>query len=138
MRLLSLTAVLAGSATFCAVMALAETNAEESIRMVIEDQMAAFQANDTDRAFEFASPAIRAMFADAERFSHMVQQGYPMVWRAQNVRYLGLREEGAHRVQRIMVRDASENIHFLDYRMIEDLGVWRIDGVALLRNAAGA
>ena len=134
MRLLSFTAVLAGSSTLCAVMALADATPETDIRAVISDQISAFQADDVARAFTFASPALRTAFGDADRFGSMVKAGYPMVWRPGDLRFLGLREGEDGKIQRVMIRDQSGHIHFLDYKMIETGEGWTINGVDVLTN----
>lgn len=72
------------------------------------------------------------MFGAAERFGAMVRQGYPMVHRPDEVRYLDLRQEGGRQVQRVMIRDAAGRVHFLDDEMIEAEGGWQINGVRLL------
>jgi hypothetical protein len=59
---------------------LAEPDAR-AVRQVIEAQLEAFAADDAERAFSYASPAIRAQFGDANSFMGMVRGGYPMVLR---------------------------------------------------------
>lgn len=107
------------------------------IEAVIGRQIAAFLAEDVETAFGFASPAIRALFGTPERFGRMVREGYPMVWRPAQVRFLDLREEAGRLRQRVMITDAEGRLHLLDYEMIELDGGWRINGVRILR-AAGA
>lgn len=105
---------------------------EAEIRGVIGDQITAFRADDFGAAFAHASPAIKGIFGTPERFGAMVRQGYPMVHRPDEVRYLGLRQEGGRQVQRVMIRDGQGRVHFLDYEMIEAEGGWQINGVRLL------
>lgn len=105
---------------------------ETDIRSVIGNQITAFQADDFGAAFGFASPTIKGMFGSPERFGAMVRQGYPMVHRPDEVRYLGLRQESGRQVQRVMIRDGQGRVHFLDYEMIEAEGGWQINGVRLL------
>jgi hypothetical protein len=120
--------VVAGVVVF-AGMAMAQ---EADIRGVIGNQITAFQADDFGTAFGFASPNIKGMFGSPERFGAMVQQGYPMVHRPDEVRYLGLRLDSGRQVQRVMIRDGQGRVHFLDYEMIEAEGGWQINGVRLL------
>lgn len=105
---------------------------ETDIRSVIGNQITAFQADDFGAAFGFASPTIKGMFGSPERFGAMVRQGYPMVHRPDEVRYLGLRQESGRQVQWVMIRDGQGRVHFLDYEMIEAEGGWQINGVRLL------
>ena len=125
-----------------AVMAVATlgtqaTAQKEPITGVIGAQIEAFQSDDMGAAFGFASPNIRALFGTPERFATMVEQGYPMVWRPADVRYLELREVAGNLWQRVMVTDDSGGIHMLDYQMIETETGWKLNAVQLLK-APGA
>ena len=132
MRLLSFTAILAGSTTLCAVMAVAQTDPGQSIRSVIDSQMTAFRNDDLSTAFSFASPAIRDLFGSAARFGQMVESGYPMVWRPGSVDYLGLKDIPGGLRQRVMIRDGDGRLHVLDYDMIPAGDGWQINGVRVL------
>lgn len=121
--------------------ALAQTGVPRNadIETTIQRQLDAFLADDVGTAFGFASPAIKGLFGSAQRFGQMVQQGYPMVWRPDSVRYLDLRQERGRLVQRVMITDSQGRLHLLDYQMIPAGGGWQIDGVQVLRApAAGA
>ena len=125
-----------------AVMAVATrgtqaTAQNEPITGVIGAQIEAFRSDDMGAAFGFASPNIRALFGTPERFATMVEQGYPMVWRPADVRYLELREVAGNLWQRVMVTDDSGGIHMLDYQMIETETGWKLNAVQLLK-APGA
>ena len=110
-----------------------------AIEGTIRDQLNAFRADDFETAFGFASPGIRSMFGTSENFGAMVRQGYPMVYRPGEVRFLDLREVAGELRQKVMIRDASGAIHLLDYEMVEGPDGWRIDGVQLLQaDAVGA
>jgi hypothetical protein len=108
-----------------------------AIRTVIRDQIAAFERDDFEQAFGHASPTIQGIFRTPERFGAMVQQGYPMVWRPDDVRFLEIEERGGRYFQPVMIRDAQGALHILDYEMIEGESGWKIDGVRL-REPAGA
>jgi hypothetical protein len=108
-----------------------------AIRMVIRDQIAAFERDDFARAFSHASPTIRDIFRTPERFGVMVQQGYPMVWRPDEVQFLEAEKRGGRVFQPVMIRDGKGTLHILDYEMVEGDAGWKIDGVRL-REPAGA
>ncbi len=108
---------------------------DAAIRQVIDAQIAAFEADDFAAAFEHASPAIRGVFGTPERFGQMVRQGYPMVHRPAELRYLEARDGGRGRLQRVLITDASGRIHLLEYEMIEADGRYLINGVRILRGA---
>ena len=117
----------------------AATEREASIAAVIGAQLDAFLGDDTETAFTFASPNIRALFGTHERFGQMVRDGYPMVWRSESVRLLDLREVSGRLVQRVMVVDQTGRVHLLDYQMVETDSGWKINGVQLVPQAgAGA
>lgn len=115
---------------------IAATAAEASdgaIRDVISKQIDAFLVDDFAAAFRFASPAIKDIFVTPERFGAMVRQGYPMVHRPQDIRFLELREVAGRLWQRVLVIDAEGRAHTLDYQMIETPEGWQINAVHLLR-----
>jgi len=105
---------------------------DQEIQTVIQSQMEAFQARDVGEAFSFASPMIKGMFGTPENFGMMVENGYPMVWNNDEVRYLELREVAGRLWQRVMIRDAAGTVHMLDYQMIQTDDGWQINGVQLL------
>lgn len=105
---------------------------ERDIQSVISQQIEAFQVDDFEQAFTFASPTIQGFFGNSERFGQMVRQGYPMVWRPDTVQYLELREIAGNLWQRVMITDSEGTLHFLDYQMKDVDGMWRINGVQLL------
>ena len=110
---------------------------QEAITGVIDRQIAAFKADDFERAFSFASPNIKRIFRTPDNFGTMVKRGYPMVWRPAEVRYLQLREVAGALWQRVQITDASGRIHLLDYQMIQTEAGWQINAVQLLK-APGA
>jgi hypothetical protein len=105
---------------------------EGEIQSVISSQIEAFQQDDFDQAFSFASPNIQGFFGNSERFGQMVQNGYPMVHRPDSVRYLELREIAGNLWQQVMITDGNGVIHLLDYQMRMIDGMWRINAVQLL------
>ncbi len=108
---------------------------DQPIRETITDQLAAFDAGDTPRAFSYASPTIRSLFGTPENFARMVRQGYPMVWQHGDVKMLDLRSVAGNLWQRVMITDAAGRSHLLDYKMIETPEGWQIDAVQLLPEA---
>ncbi len=105
-------------------------NAE--IEANIKAQMRAFEADDFATAFTFASPNIQQFFRTPENFGAMVRNGYPMVWRPADVRFLELREIAGAHWQKVMVIDGAGQVHLLDYQMIELENGWRINAVQIL------
>ena len=100
---------------------------------MIQSQIEAFLAVDFETAFTFASPNIQGLFGTPERFGMMVRQGYPMVWRPADVRYVELAEIGGQVWQRVMITDQAGAVHMLGYQMIESGEGWQINGVRILQ-----
>ncbi|MEM6479792.1 MAG: DUF4864 domain-containing protein, partial [Pseudomonadota bacterium] len=92
---------------------------DDAIRSTISGQMEAFRADDFERAFSFAAPNIKRMFGTPDRFGMMVRNGYPMVWKNADVRYLELRELGGNLWQMVQIEDQNGGFHYLDYMMVE-------------------
>ncbi|KMK66366.1 hypothetical protein IMCC21224_111216 [Puniceibacterium sp. IMCC21224] len=113
--------------------ALAQTSDNAEIQGTIRSQIDAFLADDLDRAFGYASPTIQGLFGSAGNFGKMVQQGYPMVWRPDDVRFGSLRQIEGNMWQQVIVRDGQGMTHVLDYQMVMQDGEWRIGGVQILQ-----
>ncbi|UWQ35057.1 DUF4864 domain-containing protein [Leisingera sp. M527] len=108
----------------------------EPVTAVIGSQISAFLNNDTETAFSYASPLIRRIFGSPDHFAEMVRQGYPMVWRPAEVRYLDLREVAGSHWQRVMITDTKGRVHLLDYQMVNLESGWKINAVQLLNGHA--
>ncbi len=102
------------------------------IQGTINRQFDAFKADDFVTAFTFASPTLQKFFQTPQNFGRMVTQGYPMVWRPAQVRYLDLRQEGGVYWQKVQITDQKGAYHLLEYRMTETPEGWRINGVQIL------
>lgn len=113
--------------------AVAQDTRNPAIEGTIQRQIEAFLADDFATAFTFASPNIRTLFGTSDNFGAMVRNGYPMVWRPADVRYLDLRTVAGALWQRVMITDAQGRVHMLDYQMVETPDGWQINGVQLLR-----
>ncbi|WP_171130761.1 MULTISPECIES: DUF4864 domain-containing protein [unclassified Ruegeria] len=107
----------------------------DEIEANIAAQIQAFKADDFATAFTFASPNIQRLFQTPENFGAMVRNGYPMVRRPADVRFLELREISGTLWQKVMITDGSGQVHLLDYQMIQRENGWKINGVQLLGNA---
>ncbi len=106
---------------------------EPAIEQTIQRQIDAFLVDDFARAFTYASPSIRLFFGNPDRFGAMVRNGYPMVWRPDEFRFLELREIGGRLWQKVLIRDNTGAVHLLDYEMLQTDDGWRINGVQILR-----
>ncbi|MEM1353056.1 MAG: DUF4864 domain-containing protein [Pseudomonadota bacterium] len=113
--------------------AAAQTQSDANgIQSTITAQMEAFKVDDFAQAFSYAAPNIKGMFGTADRFGMMVKNGYPMVHRPADVRYLELRELGGRLWQKVQVQDADGTFHYLDYGMVPTEQGWQIAAVQFL------
>ncbi len=103
----------------------------DSIQAVIVSQLDALQANDPAAAFAHASPTIQSKFGTPEGFRHMVETGYPMIWRPARYEMLALAETAAGPVQKVLFQDREGRFFEAAYEMQLIDGVWRINGVYL-------
>lgn len=106
--------------------------ADPAIPGVIQKQIDAFLVDDFATAFTFASPNIKRMFGNSDRFGMMVRQGYPMVWRPADIQFLEQEPKGGAIHQKVLITDAEGVPHVLDYQMIPTPEGWQINGVVLL------
>ena len=120
------------SVVFCLGWVVAAQAQQSEIEGTISGQIEAFRADDFETAFTFATPRLRDLFQTPENFRTMVTQGYPMVWRPAELRFLDLRGEGGTYWQTVMVTDAQGVYHLLEYLMQETPDGWRIGGVRIL------
>jgi hypothetical protein len=112
-----------------------------AIRQVIESQLAAFRADNAERAFSYASPSIRDMFGSADSFIAMVRGGYPVVYRPATVSFM-LPEStagaaGGEVIQRVRMTDSAGTAWLAIYSMQRQPDRnWRINGCVATRDAA--
>lgn len=120
----------AGSAS--RVMSLNSSD-EADIASVIRQQIDAFQNDDAERAFSFASPSIRKQFQTAERFLAMVQSEYAAVYRPQSVTFGDIQVIRGNPVQAVMLLGPAGEWVTAYYQM-EQLPneAWRIAGCVLI------
>ncbi|MDE4142745.1 MULTISPECIES: DUF4864 domain-containing protein [Rhodobacterales] len=127
------------SFVFSLVLLALPAGAEDRDRItgVIGAQIEAFRDDDVTRAFGFASPRIRSLFGTPERFGEMVERGYPMVLRPNQVRYLELREVAGNLWQRVLITDQDARLHLLDYQVVGEGSDWKINAVQILKVPQG-
>jgi hypothetical protein len=104
----------------------------DRIEDTIQSQIDAFLRDDFETAFRFAAPGIRRMFRTPGNFGAMVKNGYPMVWRPEDVEFGALHDRADGLWQRVVVRDSDGRRHVLEYRMQRVDNDWRIAGVRIL------
>lgn len=106
---------------------------EQDIQSVINDQIAAFRADDFETAFTYASPSIRMMFQTPERFGQMVRDGYPMVHRPHSYVFEDLRDAGSSKLQNVLIEGQDGYYYIAEYDMVLTGQGWKIRGVRIFK-----
>jgi hypothetical protein len=104
----------------------------QSIRAVIEAQLAAFASGDAEKAFSFASESIRKTFGSAENFVAMVRTSYAVVTHPASVLFLERERIDGAVVQAVQMTDDEGQLWLALYRMQQQTDdSWRIAGCVL-------
>jgi hypothetical protein len=104
-----------------------------AIQQVIQSQLDAFQHDDWQRAFGYASPGIQTQFVNPDIFSQMVRQGYPQVYRPKSVEFRELAATQYGPTQRVFVVGPDGHSYMAYYTMERQAdGTWRISGCHLV------
>ncbi|NDW53288.1 DUF4864 domain-containing protein [Aliiroseovarius sp. PrR006] len=80
------------------------------------------RAQDTDKAFSYASPNIQSLFGTPGAFGIMVQN-------PAELEYADQITNGSYTLQRLRIQDQSGEDHWFAYEMIVINGIWRANGV---------
>ena len=105
---------------------------QQKIQEVIRSQMAAFQRDDEEAAFSYASPSIHSQFRTPAHFMEMVRRGYRPVYRPRSVRFLELFELRGEIIQKVWVlgpEGVPVNAFYIMERQPD--GGWKIGGCLL-------
>lgn len=104
-----------------------------TIKAIISEQLQAFQQDDGDRAFSFASPSIQQQFQTPQRFLKMVKTAYPPVYRPRSVVFETLAIADGQWVQSVLLMDSAGDVVRALYLMNhEPTQGWRIGGCLLV------
>ena len=108
-------------------------------RRIIEAQIAAFQAEDGQAAYQYASPNIQSIFPNPEMFMGMVEKGYPQIWRPKSVRFGGVGDELGGPTQKVLIIDQAGKLWSVFYLMQRQPDTsWKINGVRVMEAAGEA
>ena len=102
---------------------------KKELTTVIDDQLAAFRANDYAKAFTFASSGIQGMFAP-EDFEKMVRTVYPVIANSVSNTYGVMFDAGEEAVVNVRVQNASKQSIEYQYLLKKEAGAWKINGVS--------
>jgi hypothetical protein len=104
----------------------------KAIRSIIEQQLEAFQQDNAEAAFSFASPAIQQKFETPETFLLMVREAYPAVYRPRSVMFDSFTFFQGIPAQAVtLLSPDGELVRALYLMEKQPDGVWRISGCLL-------
>jgi Domain of unknown function (DUF4864) len=115
---------------------------EKAVRTVVQAQLAAFAADDANKAFSYAAPNIQQMFGSPGNFLAMVREQYAVVYRPASVVFLKpetLSADGKSKevVQQVQMTDANAASWVATYTLAQQKNkVWRITGCIVTANTA--
>jgi hypothetical protein len=101
------------------------------IRGVVEKQRAALVAGEAERAFAYASRAIREQFGDAETFMAMVRRSYAALIDASDAVLLEGAVIDGQVIQPLRLVLPDNTVLVALYPMVKERGAWRTNGCVL-------
>jgi Domain of unknown function (DUF4864) len=106
---------------------------EKEIRSVIQQQLNAFNQDDYDTAYSFASRHIQTEFSRPE-FEQMVKSGYRQIAKSRRAKFDRIRfTNGENRALAAVIITGMDRITITaNYRMVRENGKWKIDGVRIV------
>ena len=112
---------------------------EKAARDLVAAQLAAFAADDSIKAFSFASSSIQKRFQSPDNFMNMVRAHYPVVYRPATVAYLKPEKDGEAVTMKVEMTDAAGKSWIAIYSLQrpsakEKIKTWRIAGCAIASN----
>lgn len=106
---------------------------------VIASQIAALLQGDAATAYSFASPGIRSLYPDKDRFLAMVRKQYDAVYQAGNYAFgrSKLIGGGESVLQEVMIsaKEGKDWTAIYEMRLMDD-GSYKVNGVRIIRNTA--
>ncbi len=105
------------------------------VRGVIAAQIAAFAEDDAERAFEAATPAVRAAIGSSGRFLAMVRGAYPMVYRPHSFTFHKPQEDEGSVLQLVEIKDNRSKSWLALFALEKQPdATWRISGCVVAEN----
>ena len=131
-------AVVVATALWVAAASAEELTAARS-HAIVERQFDAFERDDAEAAYALATPAIKEMFVDADRFLAMVRDRYPPVYRHRSVEFGAFKESGDEASLQATLVDNDNVVWTALYSLSrEENGDWLISGCVLVKSEASA
>ncbi|MBW4474570.1 MAG: DUF4864 domain-containing protein [Stenomitos rutilans HA7619-LM2] len=113
---------------------MTETSSDrDTIRSVIQRQLQAFQRDNAEEAFTYASPEIRAKFGTAKNFFQAVKTSYAAVYRPRSVMFEKLVMVQGIPTQEVVLLDPNGDLVKALYLMEKQPdGTWKIRGCLIV------
>lgn len=110
-----------------------------AFREIITSQIMAFQADNADAAFAFATPKLQQIFRSPENFISMVRQGYAPVYRPKSFEFAQAELKNGQPTQIVTIVGPSGTLWAALYTFErQPNGSWRISGVYLVKQSGAA
>jgi hypothetical protein len=104
-----------------------------TIQSLITGQITAFQHDDGQTAWGYASPTIKSYYPTADQFMAMVKNGYMPVYRPHSVTFGELVETELGPVQKVYITGPDGKAYIAAYGMQKQSGgTWKINGCSLI------
>ncbi len=108
------------------------TDEENEIKSIVNQQLEAFQNDDFEKAYSFASPTIKKMFISPEVFRKMVIGGYKAVYRPQSIKMGSVEIIKGVTTLKVYLVDPNGEFVTANYMMEkQENGEWLIAGCIL-------
>lgn len=108
------------------------TDEENEIKFIVNQQLEAFQNDDFEKAYSFASPTIKKMFSSPEVFRKMVIGGYQAVYRPQSIKMGSVEIIKGVTTLKVYLVDPNGEFITANYMMEkQENGEWLISGCVL-------
>ena len=105
---------------------------EEEIISVVSAQLQAFQDDDFEKAYSYASPTIKTIFSDYKKFRDMVVGQYQAVYRPKSINIGSVSTEGGVPFLEVYLVDPDGTFVTAIYSMQQqENGSWLINGCFL-------
>lgn len=107
---------------------------QSAFQEIINDQIAAFNADDGLRAYSHAAPVIKQLFPSPDIFMSMVRQGYQPVYRQKSFSFGEVVDDLGRPAQEVTIVDMNGQTWTAIYSFERQAnGSWKISGCRLVR-----
>jgi len=107
---------------------------QSAFQEIINDQIAAFNADDGLRAYSHAAPVIKQLFPSPDVFMSMVRQGYQPVYRQKSFSFGAVLDDMGRPSQEVTIVDVNGQTWTAIYSFERQAnGSWKISGCRLVK-----